>query len=154
MQNGNFTLLNLKQDTKNRFSFSFGKGGKETEPLRMRKEKDLENFSESSIDNIEEKTEFQPPQELAENLEVVPEKPEIDEELVKQGVQTSQQTSIFVNSRKIELPLSLEKVDEGLHKPITSSWRWLAELTKYILSKFHLTIKKVNGVFKLVVRDE
>ncbi len=146
MQKANFTLLNLKDDFK---TFSVGK---ENEPQEVLPNKDNKD-SQVEIE-LEEKSELQPEKELMNHgVEVVPEKPEIDEEFLKQGVETGEETSIFVQNRKIELPLSVEKLEEGLHKPITSGWRWLAELTKYILGKFHLTIKKIGGVFKLVPRE-
>ncbi len=88
--------------------------------------------------------------EDARGIEIVPEEPEVDEDLAEQGVEAVSHTSVFVRNKKVELPLSLDKIEAGLHEPPTSGMRWVAELTKYILSKFHLVIKKVGKTFKLV----
>lgn len=45
----------------------------------------------------------------------------------------------------IALPLSDDKVMQGLHAPVTSSFRWLAQLAMYILHKAHMTIKMIQG---------
>ncbi len=70
-----------------------------------------------------------------------------------EGVELIDHDTIFVNNRKIDLPLPLEKINQGLHKPVNSGWRWISELTKYILARFHIVIKKVGDKFKLVEQD-
>ena len=118
---------------------------KEAEPIRV----DLGNHSEVVEDVIEEQVEAQPTKDVSRHVTIVPEKPALTKEQEDMGVQASQ-TSIFVQGRKVDIPLSAEKVEEGLQKPMTSGWRWLAELVKYILLKFHMTVKKVSGVFQYV----
>ena len=49
-------------------------------------------------------------------------------------------------------PISDEKIEEGLHKPVNSSWRWLSETLVYHLKQLHLTIKKVHGHIVRVAR--
>lgn len=49
------------------------------------------------------------------------------------------------------LAISDEEIVEGLHQPVTSSWRWLAELMKYILLQAHYTFKTVHGHVKRVL---
>ncbi|MBP6045151.1 MAG: hypothetical protein WAT72_02335 [Microgenomates group bacterium] len=49
-------------------------------------------------------------------------------------------------------PISDEKIEEGLHQPVNSSWRWLSETLVYHLKQLHLTIKKVHGHIVRVAR--
>jgi len=86
-------------------------------------------------------------------LEILPDLPTVDEELRKEGVELVDSDTIFVGTRKIDLPIPLEKVESGLHKPLNSGWRWVAELTKYILARFHIVIKRVGKQFKLVEQN-
>jgi len=83
-------------------------------------------------------------------VEILPDLPTVDEELRREGVELVDSDTIFVGTRKIDLPIPLEKVDDGLSKPLNSGWRWVAELTKYILARFHIVIKKVGKQVKLV----
>lgn len=45
----------------------------------------------------------------------------------------------------LHTPMSDEKVIEGLHQPITSGWRWIAEFTKFLLRQAHITLKVIHG---------
>lgn len=84
-------------------------------------------------------------------IEVIPDLPEIDQELLNEGVEVVDHDTLFVSAgRKIDLPMPLELVDQGLKKPITNGWRWIAELTRYILAKFGIKIKKDGQKLKLV----
>ena len=91
--------------------------------------------------------------ESKQAVSIVPDLPELDDELKEMGVELEDSDTIFVNSRKIELPMPLEEVHEGLHKPLTSGWRWLSEITKYILARFNIVIKKTGNKFKLVEQN-
>lgn len=125
---------------------STGVHHKEAEPLAPHTKDHQENHEQV----VEEKVEMESPSELGEQVEIVPEKPEVDQNLEDQGIQAVSTLSFFVKNKKIELPISPEEVEQGLHKPLTSGWRWLSELAEYILHKFHMTIKKVAGVFQVV----
>jgi hypothetical protein len=57
--------------------------------------------------------------------------------------------SIF---QSVKLPITDDKVIEGLHKPITSSWRWLSELSLYLLHHAHLALRTIHGHVVRVVR--
>ncbi len=84
-------------------------------------------------------------------VEIIPELPEIDQELIDEGVEVVDHDTLFVSAgRKIDLPMPLESIDKGLKKPITTGWRWIAELTRYILAKFGIKIKKDGQKYKLV----
>ncbi len=65
-------------------------------------------------------------------------------ELEKKGV-TSTGHDMFNPYKMVKLPISDEDVLSGLHKPITSSWRWLSTLAMYIFNSFHIKLKKVHG---------
>ncbi len=49
-------------------------------------------------------------------------------------------------------PISDEKIEEGLHQPVNSSWRWLSQFLLYHLERLHLTLKKVHGHVVRVAR--
>lgn len=51
----------------------------------------------------------------------------------------------FTTHQSVHIPLTDEKIEEGLHKPVTSSFRWLAELCLYMLRKAHIALKVVHG---------
>jgi hypothetical protein len=103
-------------------------------------EKEAELKPESGLEKLSEK----------EVVEVIPELPEIDKELQNEGVELVDHDTIFVANRNVDLPMPLEKVDQGLKKPLTSGWRWIAELTRYILAKLGIKIKKDGQKFKLI----
>ena len=49
-------------------------------------------------------------------------------------------------------PITDEKIEEGLHQPVNSSWRWLSEFLLYHLKQMHFTLKKVHGHVVRVAR--
>lgn len=132
---------------KNESAKIIGAGHKEIEPklseplpIRDQQEQESEKTVESKLEPSS-----QPP------VEVIPELPEIDQELLDEGVEIVDHDTLFVSAgRKIDLPMPLESVDKGLKKPITNGWRWIAELTRYILAKFGIKIKKDGQKYKLV----
>jgi len=125
--------------------------GKESEP----------KFAKDSVVIEVPKTEPESPKEPAPSptasvpakIEVLPDLPTVDEELRREGVELIDSDTIFVGTRRIDLPIPLEKVETGLTKPLNSGWRWVAELTKYILARFHIVVKKVGKQFKLVEQN-
>jgi hypothetical protein len=127
-------------------------GNKEAEPKIMPK---IEPKKEREVKVLGQEIETSKESNLdsQQAVNVVPELPELDEELKDMGVQLEDSDTIFVNSRKIELPIPLEEVHEGLHKPLNSGWRWLSEITKYILARFNIVIKKKGNKFKLVEQN-
>lgn len=138
----NYSPITWLSKTENQVSF----GHKEIEPKPVVKKESLSNLSEQeALPKAETSRQSEP------TLEVIPDLPEIDEGLQNVGVEVIDNDSIFVaNGRKIDLPMSIATVDKGLHKPLTSGWRWIAELTRYILAKFGIKIKKHGQKYKLV----
>lgn len=121
-------------------------GHKEAEPKIAPQKEPLPDLTEK---------ETQPKNELKseseQTIEVIPDLPEIDQELKDQGVEVIDHDTIFTqNGKKIDLPLALDDVEKGFHKPFTSGWRWLSELTAYILAKLGIKIKKHGQKAKLV----
>jgi len=51
----------------------------------------------------------------------------------------------FPEYKNVKIPLKDNLVMVGLRQPLTSSFRWLAELATYILKTAHLHLKKVHG---------
>ncbi|MDA1317191.1 MAG: hypothetical protein O3B87_04160 [bacterium] len=82
--------------------------------------------------------------EVGEYLKTQKTDPEIHPELKQAGLQAIHSDSLD-KKHKIELPISDEEVLEGLHKPITTSWRWLAEIALFMLKQGHLGLKRVHG---------
>lgn len=91
-----------------------------------------------------ESFEHEQSQETAQYIENRPETIKIGDDLKKIGVQPSQ-NSKFSSFKEIKLPISDEKVVEGLNEPVDSSFRWLAELALSILKKAHATLKQIHG---------
>ena len=77
------------------------------------------------------------------------EKMKIPPDLKSIGVQA---TDDIHGSTGPTFPLTDEKIEEGLHQPVNSSWRWLAEFLLYHLKQTHLTLKKVHGHIVRVAR--
>lgn len=83
-------------------------------------------------------------QDVKPYVDVHADKLELDPELKKAGLVVSDQSGIpsYLN---IKLPISDDKVIQGLHAPVSSSLRWLATIGVYILSKVHIHLKTVRG---------
>lgn len=77
------------------------------------------------------------------------EKMKIPPDLKSMGVQA---TDDVHGSTGPAFPISDEKIEEGLHQPVNSSWRWLSQFLLYHLQKMHLTLKKVHGHIVRVAR--
>jgi hypothetical protein len=93
----------------------------------------------------------QQPADVSQYIEEKKDDIEVPPELQKHGLKPAQSTqSIFYQN--VQLPLSDEKILEGLEKPVTSSHRWLAELAKYLLFQAHLQLKKVHGQVVRIIK--
>lgn len=81
---------------------------------------------------------------VSQFVQEVKEEVEIPPELQKVGLKpvTASSNPAYQN---VKLPISDERVLEGLEKPPTSSFRWLAELSRYVLRVAHIQLKKVHG---------
>lgn len=101
---------------------------------------------------IKEAVEQESPKELASLVEATPEKVKAAPELKKFGVEEKLETPKYPDRQKISLPLSDEMVVKGLHAPVTSSLRWLAEWAEYLLKKAHLTLKQIHGHVVRILR--
>lgn len=75
----------------------------------------------------------------------------LPDDLKQAGVQSTETTQYPIY-QDVKLPLSDEKIEAGLHAPITSSFRWLATLAIYILRTAHLQLKIVHGHVRRVLR--
>jgi len=88
--------------------------------------------------------EHEPRQETAQYIESAPETIKINSDLEKLGISSIKSTQ-FPNFKEVQLPISDDKIVEGLNEPVDSSFRWLAELAMYILKSAHATLKKIHG---------
>jgi len=102
---------------------------------------------------IKEDEEHQIEGEARSYVEIKPQSIKLPPDLQKLGIQSTSSSS-FGNQtyQNVKLPISDDKVLSGLHAPINSSFRWLATLAIYILSRAHLGLKKVGGHIIRVVK--
>ena len=116
---------------------------KESEPLKK------ETPEKRTV--IHEVVEHEPDKEVQPFLDHRKETVTVTDDLKKMGVNVSIQEPVFKSEVPvIELPISDEKIENGLHAKITSSLRWLAEFCLYRLRQAHLTLKKIHGrVFRV-----
>lgn len=84
-------------------------------------------------------------QEVSPHVDVRPEKVDVPPDLQQMGVQAVSQQPTFPTLQTIHIPLADDKVYSGLHEPIYSSWRWLAELCRYLLEQGHAKLKNIHG---------
>ncbi len=111
----------------------------ESAPQPEQQEQTVEQTTEQSPADVSQYV-----QEKKDDIEVPP-------ELQKHGLKPVQSTQ-SIPYQNIQLPLPDEKVLEGLDKPVTSSYRWLAELAKFMLFQAHLQLKKVHGRVVRVIK--
>jgi len=112
---------------------------KEGEPIKISSDKVASQEIEltDSEPKIEDK-------EVEKFVEVQKDEPSIHPDLKKAGLQALSGDSIDPKA-KMKLPLSDDKILYGLHQPVTSSIRWLAEMALFMLKHAHLTLKKIHG---------
>jgi len=124
---------------------------KEGEPFYQRKEQigPAENIDTA----IHEVVEHEPEKTVKPFVTVKKETIDLPPDLKQVGV-ISTASSKFPGYKQVKLPISDEKVYQGLHSPVTSSLRWLAELCFFILRQAHLKIKNIHGkVVRVVALD-
>lgn len=89
--------------------------------------------------------------DVQKHVDVVPETPKIAPELKKIGVQAAGQPR-FTGTKIANLPITEEQIPAGLVQPVDTSFRWLAELARYLWQQTHGTIKathsSVKGMFR------
>lgn len=96
--------------------------------------KDPEQVSEEPVEETPPVSQFV--QEVKDDIEVPP-------ELQKIGLKPANTSNAAYQN--VKLPISDEKVMEGLEKSPMTSHRWLAELCRYMLRLAHIQLKKVHG---------
>lgn len=100
---------------------------------------------------IKESIEYEPEKEVKPFVRPRKETIELPPDLRQIGLQSTSSTK-FPSYQTVVLPISDDKVLQGLHAPIYSSFRWLATLAMYILQKAHLTLKTIHGHVVRVIR--
>lgn len=120
---------------------------KEGEPIAIaveQKPQEALKFTETQP-QIEDK-------ELKEYMEVSKNEPTLSPELKKAGLNIIDSSSLDPKHR-ITLPISDDKIVEGLDKPLNTSWRWLSEFARFFLLQAHITLKKIHGhVVRIIQR--
>jgi hypothetical protein len=91
-------------------------------------------------------------EEVKPHVQVREETMEVPPDLQQMGVAATP-TTHFQTQQVTTTLIPDEKIVEGLHQPVSSSFRWLAELALYILKHAHITLKKVHGKIMRVVKD-
>ncbi len=76
---------------------------------------------------------------------------ELDPKLKKAGLQVVDSSSLHPR-HIIKLPITDEEIVEGLDQPLSSSWRWLAEFSRFILKTAHISLKKIHGHVVRVIK--
>ncbi len=120
---------------------------KEGEPIRTQA---AESVSRSEV-IVSESEPYIEDKELEQFIEVKTDIPEIHPDLKKAGLQAIDTTSLDPRQR-VHLPISDEKVMEGLDQPVSSSFRWLAEIAQFMLRRAHLALKRVHGKVIRVIK--
>ncbi len=87
-------------------------------------------------------------------VEVQEEEIDIPPDLKQIGVQqpAHNASNIPMQYQNVKLPISDDKVIQGLQQPIDSSMRWLAEFAMYILRHAHLGLKVVHGKVVRIIK--
>lgn len=119
---------------------------KEGEPIPVTSEKSASpeiSYSESEP-VIEDK-------DVKKYMHVTRDEPRIHPDLKKAGL-LAIDTSTLDPRHRVELPISDEKIVQGLKQPFTSSWRWLAEFALFMLKQAHLSLKQIHGNVIRVIR--
>lgn len=94
--------------------------------------------------DFKEVVEHEPDEEIRPFVNPRAETISLPPDLKKLGVQPTTSTQ-FSGYQNVKLPISDDRVLVGIHQPITSSFRWLATLAIYLLSRAHLALKLVGG---------
>lgn len=116
--------------------------------------KELEPPPRSSVESLpqEDRGEKKLSPEVKEYIENRDEQQKLKKtEALKQvGAQTPEDTDELQEKIGPLLALSDAKIEEGLQKPVSSSFRWLAEFMRYLLRQAGYSLKKVHGHLKRI----
>ncbi len=110
--------------------------------------------SESSFNKNLEMSESEPiieDKEVKKFIKVEKTDFELDPVLKKAGLQVIDSSSLDPR-HNIKLPISDDKIIEGLAQPTNSSWRWLSELARFMLQQAHISLKKIHGHVVRVIK--
>lgn len=119
---------------------------------RVSKEHELSGDTKRDAFPMTEAVEQESPEEMKQFIQSRQENPKITPGLKKAGMKKTESAPRYTRQKTIILPITDDLVEKGLHAPITSSLRWLAEWSVYILKKAHLMLKKVHGHVKRVIQ--
>lgn len=100
---------------------------------------------------MQEAVEHEPKNDVKDFVQPKQETIKLPPDLTKLGLQPVTSTQ-FSSYKNIKLPITDEKVVNGLKEPITSSRRWLSEFALYILKQAHLTLRIIGGKVVRVIR--
>lgn len=133
----NFTNIQGVVDDHNKIKDDRASSGaaKEAEPRPTSTESGL----------IREVIEAEPSAEVAPFVQARAETIKLPDDVKKMGAVATSSAPIFKDEQELKLPISDEQIIEGLKQPITSSFRWLSELMRYLLRQAHLTLKTLHG---------
>lgn len=119
---------------------------------RVSKEHELRKVKKRDSFKITETVEQESPEGIKQFIQSRPEDVQIGSDLQKAGMEKTKEAPRYARKKTIEFPIADDMVEKGLHAPIASSLRWLAEWSAYILKKAHLVLKKVHGHVKRVIQ--
>lgn len=114
----------------------------ESEPLLSKPTEPL-SVSEPTQEESEKE------QDVTNYIEVKKEHVEVPPELKKIGVENDEPIDLTVD-QNMKLPLADDKILPGLHAPLSTSLRWLAEFSLFLLKHVHLTLKVICGKVRRV----
>lgn len=92
-----------------------------------------------------EVVEHQPKTELPPYVQTRKESIKLPEDLKQETGAEEASPTQFTSYQTVKLPITDEKIEEGLKHPVTSSFRWLSEFYLYLLHQAHLTLKNIKG---------
>ncbi|PIQ73173.1 hypothetical protein COV58_03940 [Candidatus Roizmanbacteria bacterium CG11_big_fil_rev_8_21_14_0_20_36_8] len=120
---------------------------KEGEPIEVA----VEKISPQEIEIIETEPVIEDA-EVGEYLKSNRKEPRIHPDLRKAGLKTIE-PSTADPKYNVALPISDERVMQGLSSPVTTSLRWLAEVALFMLKQAHLNLKEIHGkVVRIIQR--
>lgn len=115
------------------------------DPVSKPVEAEPARTSETQEATFHEVVEHEPEAELSSYVQSRQETIKLPEDLKQEtGAQELPPTQ-FSTHQEVKLPISDEEIEEGRKKPVTSSFRWLAEFCLYLLHQAHLTLKNIHG---------
>ncbi len=136
----NYTPIDVKRIQEKFYAVSAG--GKEGfAPFDSKQEVSVDSSSVEQELNIENR------------VEVRQEEIKVDDSLTKFGLKPVKVEFEDNQSNNLNFGVSDDKIWQGLHAPVNSSLRWFSEFVVYILKKFNIKLKKVNGKVVRVLSD-